>query len=290
MPGGQSSKLNLAHLLVGRRAEHAFLREFLIVLTAFGLIISAQVARAADCPPGAQNAGPVTSVTDGRTLVLTDGRTVRLAMIEVPPLPPSNSAPRAESAPGNRSRDALGALIGGKELLVAPFGTDRFGRVLAKAYLPDKPRPKSVEVALLRAGLAFVSPYAGNHNCAADLLAAERAARTAKLGLWGDAEFATRNADDPDAVLTARGRFAIVEGKVVSVRESGSTIYVNFGRRWDQDFTVTISKRNERLFSESGLMPKSLAGRTVRIRGVVEERGGPWIEAILPGQIEIADR
>ena len=37
-------------------------------------------------------------------------------------------------------------------------------------------------------------------------------------------------------------------------------------------------------------MPKSLAGRTVRICGVVEERGGPWIEAILPGQIEIVDR
>jgi DNA/RNA endonuclease YhcR with UshA esterase domain len=91
-------------------------------------------------------------------------------------------------------------------------------------------------------------------------------------------------------VRSARGRFAIVEGKVVSVRESGATIYVNFGRRWDEDFTVTISKRNERLFAGSGLMPKSLTGRRVRIRGVVEERGGPWIEAILPGQIEIVDR
>ena len=91
-------------------------------------------------------------------------------------------------------------------------------------------------------------------------------------------------------MLAARGRFAIVEGKVVSVRESGGTIYVNFGRRWSEDFTVTISKRNERLFSETGLMPKLLAGRRVRIRGVIEERGGPWIEAISPGQIEIADR
>jgi hypothetical protein len=32
---------------------------------------------------------------------------------------------------------------------------------------------------------------------------------------------------------------------VLSVRESGATIYVNFGRRWTEDFTVTILKRNE---------------------------------------------
>jgi endonuclease YncB( thermonuclease family) len=229
-------------------------------------------------------------VTDGRTLILTDSRTVRLAMIEVPPATPSGSALKGQPAAGDLTRSALGTLVAGKELLVAPFGTDRFGRVLARVYLPDDPRPKPVEVALLAAGLAFVSPYGGNHKCAADLFAAERGARIGKLGFWGDAEFATRNADDPDAVLAVRGRFAIVEGKVVSVRESGGTIYVNFGRRWDEDFTVTISKRNECLFSESGLMPKSLAGRRVRIRGVVEERGGPWIEATLPGQIEIADR
>jgi DNA/RNA endonuclease YhcR with UshA esterase domain len=91
-------------------------------------------------------------------------------------------------------------------------------------------------------------------------------------------------------VRSARGRFAIVEGKVLSVRESGATIYVNFGRRWDEDFTVTISKRSERLFAASGVMPKSLTGRRIRIRGVVEERGGPWIEAVLPRQIEIVDR
>jgi Staphylococcal nuclease homologue len=181
-------------------------------------------------------------------------------------------------------------LVDGQNLLLASFGADRFGRVLARAYVPDGRGPKAVETVLLAAGLAFVSPYAGNHNCLADLIAAERTARGAKLGLWADADFTTRNADDPDAVRSARGRFAIVEGKVVSVHESGATIYVNFGRRWDEDFTVTISKRNERLFAGSGLMPKSLAGRRVRIRGVVEERGGPWIEAILPGQIEIVDR
>jgi endonuclease YncB( thermonuclease family) len=288
MRSGQSSKLNLAYRML--RVERSLLHPLPAVVAVAGLLVSAQVTRAADCPVSPQNAGPITSVTDGRTLVLTDGRTVRLAMIEVPSLPPPGSALQHQTAAADRSRVALRELLDGQDLLLAPFGADRFGRVLARAYVADSRGPKAVEAALLAAGLAFVSPYAGTHNCVADLMSAERTARSAKLGLWADAEFTTRNADDPDAVRSARGRFAIVEGKVASVRESGATIYVNFGRRWDEDFTVTISKRNERLFAGSGLMPKSLAGRRVRIRGVVEERGGPWIEAILPAQIEIVDR
>jgi len=73
----------------------------------------------------------------------------------------------------------------------------------------------------------------------------------------------------------------------VSVRESGGTIYVNFGQRWSEDFTVTILKRNERLFTAAGLEPRKLAGRRVMVRGWLEERGGPWIEAAGPDQIEV---
>ena len=85
-------------------------------------------------------------------------------------------------------------------------------------------------------------------------------------------------------------RFALVEGRVLSVRESGGTIYVNFGRRWSEDFTVTVPKRSARTFTAAGFELKALAGRTVRVRGLVEERGGPWIEATEPGQIEILGR
>ena len=99
-----------------------------------------------------------------------------------------------------------------------------------------------------------------------------------------------RNTEDPAGILAVRGRFAVVEGKVLSVRESGGTIYVNFGRRWSDDFTVTVAKRNERSFTAAGLPLKRLAGQHVRVRGTIEERGGPWIEATRPEQIEIAER
>jgi hypothetical protein len=92
------------------------------------------------------------------------------------------------------------------------------------------------------------------------------------------------------------------------VRESGATIYVNFGRRWSEDFTVTVLKRNESNFAAAGLDLKSLEGKRIRVRGWIEERGGggntgvtgsatagatagvPWIEATRPEQIETADR
>ena len=95
----------------------------------------------------------------------------------------------------------------------------------------------------------------------------------------------------PGNVLAHRGQFALVEGKIASVRESGPTIFVNFGRRRSGDITVTILKRNERTFAAAGLDLKALAGRSVRVRGWIEQRGDDraWIEAERPEQIEIGD-
>jgi hypothetical protein len=65
---------------------------------------------------------------------------------------------------------------------------------------------------------------------------------------------------------------------------------MNFGRRWSEALTVTTSKRNERNFAAAGLDPKRLENRRVRVRGWIEERNGPRIEALRPEQIEIAER
>ena len=89
----------------------------------------------------------------------------------------------------------------------------------------------------------------------------------------------------------AEADLPLVEGKVASVRESGPTIYVNFGRRPIGDITVTILKRNERSFAAAGLDLRELAGRRIRVCGWIEARGEEraWIEAECPEQIEMAD-
>jgi endonuclease YncB( thermonuclease family) len=217
------------------------------------------------------------SVTDGRTFVLADGREIRLAGIEVP-------APEGATA-ALAAKEALAALVAGRDIGLAQRtpATDRYGRLLA--FVTREGLPHSIQRELVARGYARAAPEAG--PCAAELLAAERAARRARLGLWAEPDYALQRAETPAAVLAEKGRFTLVQGKVVSVRESGGTIYVNFGRRWSEDFTVTILKRNERMFVAAGLEPKKLAGRLVEVRGFIEERGGPWIEATRPEQITI---
>ena len=235
--------------------------------------------------------GGVSHIIDGRTFVLDDGREVRLAAIEVPLLPQESGA-----APGGAAaRDALAALMAGAQVVLrrAEFPTDRYGRIVAYADAVRDDSERLAQAELISAGFARVGDRVASRDCAAELLRRENAARTAKLGLWANSYYDILEADNPADVLARRDRFALVEGKVVSVRESGATIYVNFGRRWSEDFTVTIRKRNERSFTAAGLDLKRLAGRRVRVRGWIEERGGkrgsPWIEAARPEQIEPAD-
>ncbi len=235
-------------------------------------------------------------IVDGRTFVLGDGREVRLAAIEVPALSPATgSAPSGGAA----AKDALAALAEGDDVLLrrADAAADRYGRVLAYAYTERDGDELFVQGELIASGLARVGDRVGSRACAADLLKLENTARTAKLGLWADPYYEVLDAEMPADVLARRGRFALVEGRVLSVRESGATIYVNFGRHWSEDFTVTVLKRNERNFASAGLDLKGLEGRRVRVRGWIEERnagggtvGGPWIEAAHPEQIETADR
>jgi hypothetical protein len=142
---------------------------------------------------------------------------------------------------------------------------------------------------MLAAGHARVAAEVGNSACARELLSRERVGRGAKLGLWADPYYAVKGAESFENLLANQGHFAIVEGKVISVRESGGTIYVNFGRRWSRALTVTISKRHERIFTGAGVQPKQLTNRFVRVRGWIEERNGPRIEAARPEQIEIAE-
>ena len=247
-------------------------------------------APAAVCGGEVVARGAVKQIIDGRTFVLDDGREVRLAAIEVPPVEP---LPQGADAPGAAAKAALASLLANTEvgLRRAEIPTDRYGRMVGFAYVTRDGIAEMAQAELLARGLARVAArVGGGRPCAAELLGRERAARQAKLGLWANSYYDVRDADKPVDVLAQRGRFALVEGKVLSVRESGATIYVNFGRRWTEDFTVTIAKRNERKFVAAGVAPRRLAGKRVRVRGWIEERGGPWIEATQPEQIELFER
>jgi endonuclease YncB( thermonuclease family) len=223
--------------------------------------------------------GKVSRVVDGRSIMLEDGREVQISGVEVPP---------ASQRPAAPAKAALEAMLLGEvvELRGSQDVTDRYGRTVA--FLVRQNGAIDVAGDLLAHGHARVAAQIGDAACAAELLSRERVARTSKLGLWAEPYYDVIEARNAPQLLAARGRFSVVEGKVLSVRESGGTIYLNFGRRWSEALTVTISKRHERIFSGAGLSPKRLESRTVRIRGWIEERNGPRIEAYRPEQIEVA--
>lgn len=243
-----------------------------ILLLCLVLIAAAGPARASDCAFEAQGESRVVSVVDGRSFRLEDGREIRLAGIET-----------ADKAAGMA---ALSALVLGRDVsLQGQDDTpDRYGRQVGFAFIAGSDTP--VQGELLKQGQALVSAEVTGKDCAAWLLAAETAARQGKRGFWADPA-AIKNAESPGDILAGIGRFAVVEGKVLSVRQSGATTYLNFGRNWTRDFAVTISKRAMPAFEAAGLALKSLENRKIRVRGWVEARTGPRIELLRVGQIEV---
>jgi len=244
------------------------------VAAAVVLLLDATSAIAAGCAFESLGEGRVAAVTDARTFRLDDGREVRLAGIE--PATPDKAKAVA----------ALSAIVMGREVTLhgEDDTPDRYGRQPAIAFLAGAEAP--VQSELLRRGEALVSTEMTNKDCAAVLAAAEAEARQAKKGTWAEPA-AIKNAESPGDILAGIGRFTVVEGKVLSVRQAGAVTYLNFGRNWTRDFAVTISRRMIPAFEAAGLGLKSLENRRIRVRGFVEARGGPRIEVLRVGQIEV---
>ncbi len=246
---------------------------FVVVLALTALVPQPAVAQES-CRFARIGEGRVADALDARTLRLDDGREIRLAGLE-------------SDAGFEDGRAALRDLAAGRD--VALHGprpaSDRYGRTVAVVVVAGS--GDTLQAELARRGAVAVSGAGIPRDCAAYLTRQEAEARASRRGLWREPA-ALKNAEMPDDILARIGQFAVVEGKVISVREAGATVYINFGRRWTRDLAVTISKRGINAFETAGLTPKSLEGRRIRVRGFVERRGGPRIHASGPEQIEIA--
>jgi endonuclease YncB( thermonuclease family) len=261
-----------------------------ILAVLFGLALGAMPVRASEraapCAAAATDRDTVTAVVDERTLRLAGGRELRLAGLET--ILDAGDATTAETA-AQRAKAELERLALGKAIAVRILGEDRYGRSLALAVPAAEPAGQTIQERLISGGFGIAAARNGGSGCHLRFLEVERGARAAHLGLWADPHYLIHEAERLGDLRGIRGRFALVQGRVVSVNDRGAIVYVNFGRRWSEDFTVTIVKRNKRNFAATGLDPKTLTGRQIRVRGWVGERGGPWIEAFGPEQIEVVN-
>ena len=180
----------------------------------------------------------------------------------------------------------LSAVLADKD--VSLHGTndtpDRYGRQSAFVVLAGT--DTLAQGVLLSEGAALSTADIADKDCAAALSTAEMQAREGKKGTWAGTTV-IKNAESADDIAAGIGRFLLVEGKVLSVRQAGAITYLNFGRRWTRDFAATISRRNMPAVESAGLTLKSLENRRIRIRGWVEAHPSPRIEVMRAGQIEV---
>lgn len=232
---------------------------------------------------GTEVSARINEAMDGASFKLADGRIVRLASVIAPlPIDGDTKAPADAKA-------LLAQIANGKDatILLASNAVDRYGRLSANAVLIEG--KEWLEATLLARGAARVFQVS-NEKCAAALLAFERKARDARLGLWSEARFRVFDAEEVEALLAAAGRFVIVEGAIRRVGEARGRIYLDFGRRFTEDFTILVSDQLRKALVQQGSDPKNWRGRRIRVRGILFSWGGPAIEVNLAQAIEFLDQ
>jgi len=121
---------------------------------------------------GAELTGRVVAVTDGDTLtLLTPQRTqLTIRLVEI-------DAPEGRQPWGERSKQALSALVFSRDVRVVESGKDQYGRTLGRIYVGAV----DVNAEMVRNGSAWAyRQYLTDRS----LLAVEEAAKNAKRGLW----------------------------------------------------------------------------------------------------------
>ncbi|KZM51074.1 hypothetical protein OA90_05175 [Labrenzia sp. OB1] len=200
-------------------------------------------------------------------------------------------APRPKGA-----LSAAGLVVGAAPGLeaVATGPENRWGLTPAWIVLKDGETRELLQAVRLMSGAAVFAPDREDSVCAGLLRLAETAARREQRGLWGDKMAApVYSAARPGLLEEKTGDYVIVKGRVVSLGKTESTRYLNFGKYWKTDFTVTLKASDEAIFDaalgRSGWQVEELAGKFVELRGFVQVRDGPHMALHHPEQLVVLE-
>ena len=177
----------------------------------------------------------------------------------------------------------LVALVAGQRLTLSFGGRRKDCHGCLLAHLHDS-GGVWIQGEMLRLGLVRVYSFADNRAAGAEMLARERQARAAGLGIWDDPYYAI---PAPAEAAGDIGTFQIVEGRGLEAANVKGRVYLNFGLDWRSDFTVTVAAKARKLFAGNGINLLALKRRRLRARGWLKQRNGPMIEASHPEQIKI---
>ncbi len=220
--------------------------------------------------------GRIDKVIDALTILLKNGKIIRLASIDIPDFHIWRDAPYSEAALELLQK----TLPEGTEVMIYQTRMAKKGRITRMkhelAHIVTKKSPIWVQGMLLAHGLARVQITSGSSEMAEQMLKAEQTSRTAKQGLWTDeSEYPVLT---PENAGDAMKEFAIVEGIVQKTASVRNNIYLNFGKNWKTDFTIMISPAMRKKLAHKGVNPLGMAHQRVRVRGWIREYNGALIE------------
>lgn len=247
---------------------HGISKKASLVGAFFMAVLFSLDASAAVCPkPSAPETVRVARVVDGDTLKLADGRSVRLIGVNAPELAHRGRSEEPFAVAAQRRLQELVAANDGEVGLVAGLqGKDRYGRTLAHAY---DARGNNLESRLLAEGLGYLVAIAPNTDLTACQRAAEREARSAKLGLWKKSPVQT-------AEQLHESGFAVVRGRVEQVQRNRGGLWIDL----DGPLVLRIQAKLLKQFDDAAL--RGLEGRQVEARGWVIDRAERG--SVQPGQ------
>lgn len=262
------------------------MRASILGFVTFGLALAGQssaISAFEGCRLGETRSGHVAAVPDGETLILEDGLILRLAGIDIPKRPLGQPDDEAGSLADTARLTLAQVLSGSGVVYIDRDSRDRHGRLATAIFLDDG---RLVQGILLGRGLARVRIAGEAPACATEMLAREAVARDAGLGLWARPEYGIRDAKAP-SFDREKGLYEVVEGRINSVGHGSRMIFLNFGGNWQRDLSVLIAPDVAVRLDETGRPPDKMAGRRIRVRGVVEIGRGPFIRVSDPAQIEV---
>lgn len=167
----------------------------------------------------------VKKAIDGDTVLLTDGRRVRLIGINAPELAHKASHGRKGNVAeplALQAQQALARQVDGRrlKLQLGVLAVDHYGRTLGRLF---DGAGESIEAGLLREGLGFVVIKAPDFRYRDCVLDAGKQARQRRLGVWRDPYFLPR---DAQRVGRADTGFRRVRGVVSVVEVSRKQLFI----------------------------------------------------------------
>ena len=204
----------------------------------------------------------VKTVYDGDTVVLDDGRKVRLLGINTPEV---QHRDKQADAGGDEAKQWLVKRLQNTKVRLQTDEelTDKYHRTLAHLFTENKVH---INLELVKAGLAEVSIYPPNLLFSSELLAAQQQAEQARRGIWQRPEFAVR----PVSSLTEEGHTGWVRlvGKVASVHNTRKSLYLQFSDK----FEARIERQWLALFPDVD----GYVGKTLEVRGWLNRNRGKF--------------